>query len=131
MKFHFAWLIFDPCRRFGHQLGQGMAFPVAEGQFDETVVGAVGEGIEPHGAAQDFHGLARAPERACDEVEIGDGFSENALEGGAVAGRLLAAGLVQRNILLPLQPALCIPRGLAVSDHVDEQGRASGSGINP
>ena len=35
---------------------------------------------------------------------------------------LAATGIVERDVLLALQPALCIPRGLAVSDHVDEQG---------
>ena len=90
--------------------------------FDETRIGAVGEGRKAHGAAQDFHRLARAPERACHEIEAGNRVAEHALEGVAVAGRLAAAGVVQRDILLALQSALCIPRGLAVSDHVDEQG---------
>ena len=55
------------------QVGLQLPLPRPVGQFDEARVNAVGGGVQGEARAQDFHGLARAAERACNEIRGGDG----------------------------------------------------------
>ena len=48
-------------------LGPCQALPLPEGQFDQRRVHRIGERIEPHGGARQFHRLAGAAERRGDE----------------------------------------------------------------
>src|ERR1700730_6598122 len=110
-------------------LRQRRAFPIAVSDLAQPIVDGGIAGRQFYGARHHFHLRTAAAERACDECQrrppapiAGEQIGQNAAGGG----RLLAAEIVERNVLRALQAALRVPLGFAMADVVDRR-RGHGS----
>jgi hypothetical protein len=112
------------------QLGIGDALPASECEFRQPRVGAIVHRLKPKRRAHDFHGCPRPSERAGHEVE-GAGIApvtrQQLAEDLAAVNRLGPTERGQLGMVLPLQPALPVPLGLAMPD-VEEEGCLLNSG---
>ena len=114
--------LFDQLRRMGFHLDKRLSFPVAEGQLDQQRIGPIGEGVETSRLADPLHRLPGTPQRACNPVktikrQFQRGQGRQRL---AIACRLAASGVVERDISRPLQPLLPIVVRLPMADHVEK-----------
>ena len=106
-------------RLVGRDLGPGAALPAPEADLAEALVEAVARRVEPHGIAQEFHGVPGATERRRHEgqiVGVQAVASEQPAERPPRRRRLVAAAPIQRNVVLSLESALPVPIRLAMAN---------------
>ena len=106
----------------GLHLRKRRAFPFPITDFAQAIVDGVCLQRKSQDAAHQFHRLTGAPERTGDKANrrrVRPSRAEQISEDMAGMNRLLAAELIERNVLCALEPALRVPLGLAVTNVID------------